>query len=65
MSTVLSFPRPTPSPQEIPQGLSPSQRTSHLIAAGLLTLLAALLFTSVRQESQTFDESIHLSAGFE
>jgi hypothetical protein len=65
MSTVLSFPRPTPSPQEIPQGLSPSQRTSHLIAAGLLTLLAALLFTSVRQESQTFDESIHLYAGFE
>jgi hypothetical protein len=48
-----------------PRGLTPSPLTSRLIAAALLALLAVLLFTSVRQESQTFDESTHLYAGFE
>jgi hypothetical protein len=40
-------------------------RTANLIAAALLTLLATLLIASVSQESQTFDESIHIYAGFE
>jgi hypothetical protein len=40
-------------------------RTTYLIAAALLALLTVLLVTSVRQESQTFDESTHLFAGFE
>jgi hypothetical protein len=44
-------------------GLSP--RTTNLIAAALLALFTVLLVTSVRQESQTFDESTHLFAGFE
>ncbi|MGA3080524.1 MAG: glycosyltransferase family 39 protein [Terracidiphilus sp.] len=48
-----------------PRGLNPSPRASRLIAAALLVLLATLLFSSVRQESQTFDESTHLYAGFE
>jgi hypothetical protein len=34
-----------------------NSRVVNLIAAVLLTILALLLFTSVRQESQTFDES--------
>ena len=42
-----------------------NSRLVNLIAAGLLAILALLLFTSVRQESQTFDESTHLFAGFE
>ena len=42
-----------------------NSRVVNLIAAVLLTTLALLLFTSVRQESQTFDESTHLFAGFE
>jgi hypothetical protein len=47
------------------RGLSPSPRLSRLFAAALLTLLAVILFNSVRQESQTFDESTHLFAGYE
>ena len=35
------------------------------IVIALLVLIAAQLFLSTRQESQTFDESIHLYAGFE
>jgi 4-amino-4-deoxy-L-arabinose transferase-like glycosyltransferase len=35
------------------------------VAAGLLAVMAILLVASSRQESQTFDESIHLYAGFE
>ena len=42
-----------------------SPRTTRLVVGALLLLLATLLFTSVRQESQIFDESIHLYAGFE
>jgi hypothetical protein len=44
---------------------TPSRRTTYFIAAGLLGLFAILLFTSVRQESQIFDESAHIFAGFE
>jgi tetratricopeptide (TPR) repeat protein len=44
---------------------SPSLSSTHLIAGALLTLLAIMLFNTVRQESQTFDESIHLYAGLE
>ncbi len=33
--------------------------------AGLLALLAVLLVAFVRQESQTFDESVHLFAGLQ
>ncbi len=65
MSTVLPFRPATPSAKTTLRGFSPSPHASRLIAAALLTLLAALLFTTVRQESQTFDESIHLYAGFE
>jgi hypothetical protein len=36
-----------------------------LLVVGLLVVLAVLLFASVRQESQVFDESAHLLAGFE
>jgi hypothetical protein len=35
------------------------------MAAALLAILALLLFTSVRQESPTFNKSTHLFAGFE
>jgi hypothetical protein len=38
---------------------------TRLIAAALLAILAILLITSAREESQTFDESTHLFAGFE
>jgi hypothetical protein len=48
-----------------PRGISISPLASRLIAAALLALLAALLFTSARQESQVFDESDHLYAGYE
>jgi hypothetical protein len=42
-----------------------SPLTSRLIAAALLALLAILLYASARQESQVFDESDHLYAGYE
>ncbi len=48
-----------------PGTLSPSPRTTRLVVVALLALMAALMFTSARQESQTFDESDHLYAGFE
>jgi 4-amino-4-deoxy-L-arabinose transferase-like glycosyltransferase len=48
-----------------PRSESLSRFTGRLIAAALLVVLATLLYTSVRQESQVFDESIHLYAGFE
>jgi dolichyl-phosphate-mannose--protein O-mannosyl transferase len=44
---------------------APSPRITNLIAAILLAIMAILLVTSVRQQSQTFDESTHLFAGFE
>jgi 4-amino-4-deoxy-L-arabinose transferase-like glycosyltransferase len=40
-------------------------RITNLLAIALLALLAILLVTSVRQQSQTFDESTHLFAGVE
>ncbi len=40
-------------------------RITNLIAATLLAIMAILLVTSTRQQSQTFDESTHLFAGFE
>ncbi len=43
----------------------PSPRLTRIIAAVLLALMAVLLISSVRQESQTFDEAVHLFAGFE
>ena len=46
-----------------PPALAP--RITNLIAAALLAIMAILLVTSVRQQSQTFDESTHLFAGFE
>ncbi len=44
---------------------APTPRITNLIAAILLAIMAILLVTSVRQQSQTFDESTHLFAGFE
>src|SRR5882757_716656 len=51
------------SPALQPPALTP--RITNLIAAILLAVMAILLVTSVRQQSQTFDESTHLFAGFE
>jgi Dolichyl-phosphate-mannose-protein mannosyltransferase/Tetratricopeptide repeat len=47
------------------QPTPPSDRAANYIAAALLAILAVLLVTSVRQQSQVFDESTHLLAGFE
>jgi 4-amino-4-deoxy-L-arabinose transferase-like glycosyltransferase len=41
-----------------------SPRLIRAMAAALLVILGVLLFASVRQESQTFDESNHLYAGY-
>jgi hypothetical protein len=58
----------------MPQTLSAPTKTADLtlhfrltrfVAIALLTVLAGLLYFSVRQESQTFDEADHLFAGFE
>ena len=65
MATVLSNPSLSARSTPLQRALRPSPRLSHWIAAALLGLLAVLLVTSVRQESQTFDESTHLYAGFE
>jgi dolichyl-phosphate-mannose--protein O-mannosyl transferase len=46
-----------------PSPLTP--RVANFIAALLLAIMAILLVTSVRQQSQIFDESTHLFAGFE
>jgi dolichyl-phosphate-mannose--protein O-mannosyl transferase len=45
--------------------LEPSPRLTRVLVVALLAILATLLFTSVRQESQVFDEATHLFAGFE
>jgi 4-amino-4-deoxy-L-arabinose transferase-like glycosyltransferase len=50
-------PAPHPSPL--------TRRITNLIAVTLLAIMAILLVTSVRQQSQTFDESTHLFAGFQ
>lgn len=44
---------------------APSRFTFRAIAVVLLAIIAVELFMSTRQESQTFDESTHLFAGFE
>jgi 4-amino-4-deoxy-L-arabinose transferase-like glycosyltransferase len=49
----------TPEPLTLNSGLA------NIIAIALLAVMAVLLVSSVRQESQTFDESTHLFAGFE
>jgi 4-amino-4-deoxy-L-arabinose transferase-like glycosyltransferase len=48
----------------IPQPTILGHRAANFIAAALLAILAILLVTSERQQSQTFDESTHLFAGF-
>jgi Dolichyl-phosphate-mannose-protein mannosyltransferase len=53
------------SERKTPLTISLSPRTSRIVAVALLAVFATLLFTSVRQESQVFDESIHLYAGVE
>jgi Dolichyl-phosphate-mannose-protein mannosyltransferase len=45
--------------------VGPSRRLTAILVVALLALMGVLLVTSVRQESQTFDESSHLFAGFE
>ena len=42
-----------------------SQRMAYAFVGLLLVLIAILLFTSTRQQSQTFDESFHVFSGFE
>lgn len=56
----------TPEPvTRTPEPLTLSRRLANIIAIALLAAMAVLLVSSVRQESQTFDESTHLFAGFE
>jgi len=45
--------------------ITPSPRTTRIVAVALLAILAFSLFASVRQESQTWDEADHIFAGFE
>ncbi|HEY6377027.1 MAG TPA: phospholipid carrier-dependent glycosyltransferase [Edaphobacter sp.] len=49
----------------IPEPFTLSSRVVNIIALALLALMAVILVSSVRQQSQTFDESTHLFAGFE
>lgn len=65
MSAIVSFFSASRTARLNLSAFNPSRRLSRLFATGLLTLLAVILFSSVRQESQTFDESTHLFAGFE
>ena len=65
MHTVPSAASSAPSLPPDPRGTSISPLISRLIAAALLAVLAVLLYTSARQESQVFDESDHLYAGYE
>jgi len=58
------IPVTSPSTTEA-RSFGPSPRATAFIVAALLVLIAVFLFASVRQESQTFDESSHLLAGFE
>lgn len=57
------------APERLPAGSrlskSISSRSANFIAIALLAVMAVLLVSSVRQQSQTFDESTHLFAGFE
>jgi hypothetical protein len=58
MSQTMSAPTET-------AGLILSSRLTRSVAVALLAVFAGLLYFSVRQESQTFDEADHLFAGFE
>ena len=60
MSESMSLPDPI---EDRPAGaLRPAYR---MAVVGLLALIAVQIFFSTRQESQTFDESDHLYAGYE
>ncbi len=48
-----------------PVEITPSLFSTRIIAVALLAILAFSLFASVRQESQIYDEGIHIFAGFE
>ena len=48
-----------------PSPLPHAWKPARVVAALLLAVMAALLFASVRQESQTMDEAVHLFAGIE
>ncbi|HXC96465.1 MAG TPA: phospholipid carrier-dependent glycosyltransferase [Edaphobacter sp.] len=54
-----------PPPMTRTDRLLPSPGLTWVIVVALLVVLATLLFTSVRQESQVFDEATHLFAGQE
>ncbi len=56
---------PSPAPSRPSLSLAISPRLTLAAVASLLAFMAVLLVASVRQESQTFDESAHLYAGFE
>src|SRR5580692_11391950 len=59
MSESTSFPDPVEvRPKALP-------RAYRLAVLGLLALIVAQIVLSTRQESQTFDESDHLYAGYE
>jgi Dolichyl-phosphate-mannose-protein mannosyltransferase len=58
MAQTLSAPSGT-------AGLILSPRLIRFVVVALLAVFAGLLYFSVRQESQTFDEADHLFAGFE
>jgi heme/copper-type cytochrome/quinol oxidase subunit 4 len=62
---LRTLPSAAPAAIANPRATGISPLTGRLIAAALLALLAALLFASARQESQVFDESDHLYAGYE
>ena len=54
-----------PESRSVPAASHPlSPLLARIFAAALLAVLAILLIASARQESQTFDESTHLAAGF-
>ncbi len=55
----------TPVQQIVPRGTALNGRHTSVLAALLLALMAFLLIASVRTESPTFDEPVHLFAGFE
>lgn len=60
MSTSVSFPDPI-----VIRPVSALRPAYRMAVAGLLVLIATQVFLSTRQESQTFDESDHLYAGYE
>lgn len=59
---MFQAPAFTPGKQSLE--IVPSPRITRMVAVVLLAVMAILLFTSVRQESQTWDEATHIGAGF-